>query len=189
MSPAVRLVASLTLPLVAAACTRAERQVTPERRQQITAQIEREVRDAYDLSKPGVEGRLLGLYADTGRLVSAAGGQMLTSRDSLFAGIRYFWENVGVNMRNPRWVWDRMVVDVVAPDVAVMTATYHITHLNPRGQPHVLGGAWTAVFVERNGRWKIVDEHLSDLPQMSAPADSSGSTSPMPGMTRDSTPR
>ena len=185
----IRLVASVALTLAAAGCARPDRQVSPERRQQITAEIEREVRDAYDLSKPGVETRLLSLYADTGRLVSAAGGQMLTSRDSLFAGIRYFWENVGVNMRNPRWVWDRMVVDVVAPDVAVMTATYHIPHLNPRGQPHVLGGAWTAVFVDRNGRWKIVDEHLSDLPQQPTPADSSGSMPGMPGTTRDSTAR
>lgn len=186
MPAATRFVACAALSLSIAGCTRVERQVTPEQRQQITQRIEREVREAYDLSRPGVENRLLSLYADTGRLVSAAGGRMLTSRDSLFAGIRYFWENVGVNMRNPRWVWDEMVVDVVAPDVAVMTATYHIPHLNPRGQPHVLGGAWTAVFVERNGAWKIVDEHLSDLPQMPTAADSSGTMGPMPGMNDDS---
>lgn len=189
MSAVIRLAACVALSLTAAGCARAERRLTPERRQEIAARIEREVRDAYDLSRPGVEGRLLSLYADTGRLVSAAGGQMLTSRDSLFAGIRYFWENVGANMQNPRWIWDRMVVDVVAPDVAVMTATYHIPHLNPRGQPHVLGGAWTAVFVERDGQWKIVDEHLSDLPQLPVPAESLGNMPGMPGMTRDSAKR
>lgn len=178
MRLAARCVTALALALPLA-CGDRTRPVTPERRREITAQIEREVRDAYDLSRPDVEQRLLSLYADTGRLVSAAGGRVLTSRDSLFAGIRYFWENVGVNMRNPRWIWDQMIVDVVAPDVAVMTATYHIPHLNPRGQPHVLGGAWTAVFVERDGQWKIVDEHLSDLPQTPPPADSSGT---MPGM-------
>jgi ketosteroid isomerase-like protein len=189
MPAATRIVVFATLALTAAGCARTARQVSPERRREIAARIEREVRDAYDLSRPGVEQRLLSLYADTGRLVSAAGGQMLTSRDSLFAGIRYFWENVGVNMRNPRWVWDQMVVDVVAPDVAVMTATYHIPHLNPRGQPHVLGGAWTAVFVERDGQWKIVDEHLSDLPQTPAGADSSGTMPGMPDMPRDSARR
>ena len=189
MPAAIRPAACAAILLAVAGCARGERQLSPGRRAQITTQIEREVRDAYDLSKPGVETRLLSLYADTGRLVSAAGGQMLTSRDSLFAGIRYFWQNVGSNMRNPRWIWDRMVVDVVAPDVAVMTATYHIPHLNPRGQPHVLGGAWTAVFVERNGEWKIVDEHLSDLPQLPPPADSSGAMPGMPGMAGDSSKR
>lgn len=181
----------LVLALAAAcvACgTSGDRRVTPERRREVTAQIEREVRDAYDLSRPDVERRLLSLYADTGRLVSAAGGQVLTSRDSLFAGIRYFWENVGSNMRDPRWIWDQMIVDVVAPDVAVMTARYHIPHVNPRGQPHVLGGAWTAVFVERDGKWKIVDEHLSDLPQTAQSADSSGMGA-MPGMGSDTARR
>jgi hypothetical protein len=30
--------------------------------------------------------------------------------------------------------------------------------------PHVIGGAWTAVFANRGGRWVIVQEHLSDAP-------------------------
>jgi hypothetical protein len=28
--------------------------------------------------------------------------------------------------------------------------------------PHVIGGAWTAVFANRGGRWAIVQEHFSD---------------------------
>jgi hypothetical protein len=31
--------------------------------------------------------------------------------------------------------------------------------------PHVIGGAWTAVFQRRGRRWVIVQEHLSDAPQ------------------------
>jgi hypothetical protein len=30
--------------------------------------------------------------------------------------------------------------------------------------PHELGGAMTEVFEKRDGRWVIVQEHLSDLP-------------------------
>ena len=135
-------------------------------RQAIADSITRQVKAAYDLSKPSVEQRLLSLYPPSGRVVSAAAGQVLTSRDSLAMGIKAFWENVGVNMRDPKWVWDQMIVDVLAPNAAVMTARYHIPHLTPRNQPHVLGGAWTAVFEKRDGRWYIIQEHLSDLPSV-----------------------
>jgi len=135
-------------------------------RQAIADSITRQVKAAYDLSKPNVEQRLLSLYPPSGRIVSAAAGQLLTSRDSLAMGIKAFWENVGVNMREPKWVWDQMIIDVLAPNAAVMTARYHIPHLTPRNQPHTLGGAWTAVFEKRDGRWYIIQEHLSDLPSM-----------------------
>lgn len=123
------------------------------------------MRDAYDLSKPQVLDRMLELYPRSGRIVSASGGSVITSRDSLESGIRYFWNNVGVNMREPRWVWGRFYVDVLSPTSAVVTATYTIPHRNPRNEPHTLGGAMTAVFVKRDGRWVIIQEHLSDLPQ------------------------
>ena len=113
--------------------------------------------------------------------VKVAAGQMLTSRDSVAMGIKAFWDNVGVNMREPKWIWDQMVIDVLSPNAAVMTARYHIPHLTPRNQPHTLGGAWTAVFEKRDGRWYIIQEHLSDLPAM----PDSAMTMPMampPGM-------
>jgi ketosteroid isomerase-like protein len=135
-------------------------------RQAIADSLTRQVKAAYDLSKPNVEQRLLSLYPPSGRVVSAAAGQMLTSRDSLALGIKAFWKNVGVNMRDPKWIWDQMVIDVLAPNAAVMTARNHIPHLTPRNQPHTLGGAWTAVFEKRDGRWYVIQEHLSDLPSM-----------------------
>ena len=58
-----------------------------------------------------------------------------------------------------------MHVDVLAPDAAVVTTTYRVPHLTPAGQPHVIAGAWTAVFQRRDGRWVIVQEHLSDMPR------------------------
>src|SRR3954470_22391176 len=133
-------------------------------KKQIAAEIEREVRAAYDLKNPDVEKSFEKLYADTGRIVSASGGTVIASRDTLFAGIHAFWQYVGSNMRNPTWMWDGMFIDVLSRDAAVMTATYHVPHLTPRNMPHVIGGAWTAVFRKEGGRWVIVQEHLSDLP-------------------------
>jgi hypothetical protein len=149
----------------------------------IAAEIEQRVKAAYDLKAPDVEQRMLGLYAPTGRIVSAASGTVMTSRDTILGGVRYFWRQVGSNMRDPKWIWDKMVVDVLSPNAAVMTAAYHIPHLTPRGEPHVLGGAWTAVFERRGKDWVIVQEHLSDLPQQPATADSSrAARDSMPGM-------
>jgi len=76
-----------------------------------------------------------------------------------------------------------LIFDVLAPDAAVMTATYHVPHLTPRNMPHTIGGAWTAVFQKRGNRWVIVQEHLSDLP----PTHDS-TMMQMPGMSMPSTP-
>jgi uncharacterized protein (TIGR02246 family) len=170
-----RILILVAAAATAAACDSASNMSAGDR-QAIADSIARQVKAAYDLSKPNVEQRLLSLYPPSGRVVSAASGQVLTSRDSLAMGIKAFWENVGVNMRDPKWVWDQMIIDVLAPNAAVMTARYHIPHLTPRNQPHTLGGAWTAVFEKRDGRWYIIQEHLSDLPSI----PDSSMTMPMP---------
>ena len=128
--------------------------------------LEAMVKRAYDFSAPsaGTAERLLSLYPDSGRVVSASAGRMLTSRDSLADGIRYFWESTGRNMQQPRIVWERIVTDVLGRRSAVVTATYRIPHLTPRGQPHELAGAMTMVFAKRGDRWVVVQEHLSDRP-------------------------
>jgi hypothetical protein len=137
---------------------------------------------AYDITAPGdpVQ-RLMSLYPPSGEVISASGGQLSTSRDTLAAEIRTFWDNVGRNMRDPKWIWGPMHIDVLAPDAAVVTTTYRVPHLTPRGLPHVIAGAWTAVFQRQRGRWVIVQEHLSDLPaQMSEPM-AGAMTTPMNG--------
>jgi hypothetical protein len=87
-----------------------------------------------------------------------------TTRDSLESQIRWFWENVGRNMQGPEWIWEGAWVDVLSRDAAVLTTHYRVPHLTPAGAPHEIGGAWTAVFVRRDGRWVVVQEHLSDVP-------------------------
>ena len=119
--------------------------------------------NAYDLSKPDPVKSLMSLYPDTGRVISASGGVVTTTRPQLEQGIKAFWTYVGQNMRNPKWEWTSMNVDVLAPDAAVMTSTYRVPHQTPTGMNHVIGGAWTAVFQKRGGRWVVVQEHLSDL--------------------------
>ena len=165
--PAVVLV--LSAPLAACA-HRDDRPLSRPERAAIADSIARLVTTACDLGAPDPVARMLALYPAEGSVVSAAGGRVTTSRDTLAANIRAFWQNVGRNMREPRWVWETMRVDVLAPNAAVMTATYRIPHRTPAGAPHVVGGAWTAVFERRGGRWVIVHEHLSDAALAPAPS-------------------
>jgi ketosteroid isomerase-like protein len=152
----------LIIGLLLAACRSAE--LSSAERVTIAGEIERQVKAAYDLKSPDVVRSLQQLYPDTGRIVSASGGQVIASRDTIFHGIREFWQYVGQNMQNPTWMWDRFIVDVVSRDAAVMTTAYHVPHTTPAGRPHIIGGAWTAVFRKQGDRWVIVQEHLSDLP-------------------------
>lgn len=119
------------------------------------------IEDAYDFSRPGVLERMNGLYPDTGRVISASGGRILASADSLRAGIATFWQSTGQNMRDAKWVWGDVYVDRLGDDAAVLTATWSIPHIAPTGHPHVIRGAWTAVFRRIAGKWMIVVEHLS----------------------------
>ena len=153
--------------LVALAAGCVSPRLTESERAIVRTEVENALRSAYDLSRPDVADRMLALYPETGNVVSANGGRVLANRDSLVSGIRYFWENVGVNMRDPRWVWDSFHTDVLSRDAAVVTATYHIPHRNPRNEPHVLSGAMTAVLQKRAGDWQIVGMQRTPIPPAS----------------------
>ena len=158
-SAAILAATALTL-----ACGRRSDQPSLRERAAIADSIRKLVVTTYDLSKPDVVGRLMGLYPTSGPVYSASGGKVSTTRAELEQQIRTFWTYVGSNMRNPKWEWTSMRIDVLGGDAAVMTSTYRIPHTTPMGMAHVIGGAWTAVFARRGGRWVIVHEHLSDSP-------------------------
>src|SRR5688572_28555644 len=100
---------SSSVPLVLLAmigCSATERpaaetsSITDAQRAAIADTLERMIVSAYDLSQEGdkVE-RLMSLYPPSGPVISASAGMITTSRDTLQAGIRAFWQNVGRNMR------------------------------------------------------------------------------------------
>jgi ketosteroid isomerase-like protein len=150
--------------LLAACRPTSSNALPPASRAAIADTVKRRIMAAADLSHGDVVQRLMSLYPDTGAIISASAGHVTTTRAALERSITTFWQNIGQNMRDPRWEWGEMHIDVLAPDAAVLTATYRIPHLTPRGAPHIVGGAWTAVFQRRNGKWVIVQEHLSDFP-------------------------
>jgi hypothetical protein len=146
------------------ACTGTDATLTKRQELAIADTIVNLIKSAYDLKRPDVVTALLSLYGDSGRVISASGGQVVASRDSLASGIHSFWTYVGSNMKDPQWSWGKFFVDVLANDAVVVTTTYRVPHHTPAGEPHVIAGAWTAVFARRHGKWMIVQEHLSDVP-------------------------
>jgi hypothetical protein len=162
----MRLPRTVLLGCLLAGCTGADspRPITSGERGAIADTLTRLMANAYDFSQPNVRERLVSLYPDSGRVVSAAAGRVSTSRAALDSAIGTFWQYVGQNMVGPRWVWGDIEVDVLSRESAVVTASYTIPHRTPAGRPHTIAGAWTAVFAKRGGRWTIIQEHLSDVP-------------------------
>jgi len=163
-------------------CARRDEAPSAAERAAIADTLRTMVVNAYDLTKAGDRvGRMLSLYPSSGPVVSASGGLMSLSRDSLAAGVRAFWEYVGQNMRDPKWTWEQFHVDVLSRDAAALTATYRVPHRTPSGEAHEIAGALTMVFARRGGRWVVVQEHLSDRAMDMPPADGadSGAMPPM----------
>jgi len=150
------------------ACTDPLR-VSPADRRAIADTLSALVTSAYDFSKPEPAARLLSLYPDSGRIISAVAGRVTTTRDTLAGEIAGFWRRVGRNMQNPRFVLGSTYVDVLTRDAAVLTLVYSIPHTTPQGTPHTVSGAWTMLWRRENGRWRIMQEHLSDTPESTAP--------------------
>lgn len=165
-SPACRL-ALISGLVITAACTgpSSGRPLDGQARAALADSIEGLLRSTFRFDSGDVVPRFMRLYADSGRVVSAASGGFTSARDSIRSALTRFWEGAGQYMQQPTWTWGPMAIDVLSPDAAVVTAQYTIPHWTPDGNPHVIGGAWTSVWARAGGRWAIVQEHLSDLPR------------------------
>lgn len=162
--------AAVTLAVACTGASGGETALSDQERAAIADTIKRRLIAAYDLSQPDVVAGLMSVYprSATAPIVSASGGRVTASRDTLEAGVRSFWETTGKFMKNPRWEWGPMHVEVLSPDAAVLTTTYVVPHLTPEDEPHIIGGAWTSLWKRIGGEWVIVREHLSDMPRAAA---------------------
>jgi ketosteroid isomerase-like protein len=167
----LRLIRGSAVLLAVTACEPDRARPAETERSTIADTLAAMIASAHDFASPGDQvSRLMSLYAGD-RVISTSGGLITTTRDSLDLVIREFWESVGVRMQQPAFRWDEVHVDVLGRDGAVLTGRYSIPHLNPRGEPHVVAGVWTAVFARRDGEWRIIQEHLSEATaQADAPA-------------------
>ncbi len=88
----------------------------------------------------------------------ASDGSLYSSLDQFAEDARQFYDTLAqVHLA----VWDEMHVQVVSSDVAVLTATVRWSSTDVGGVRTDLKGVWTAVYVERGGRWRICTRHES----------------------------
>src|SRR4029079_11047102 len=97
----VRLLAG-TLLLLGACSGRTEAPLSDRERSAIADTLRTMIVSAYDLTKPGdAVARMMSLYPPTGDVVSASGGRVSVSRDSLAAGGRAFLGFCGPDTPGP----------------------------------------------------------------------------------------
>ena len=152
-------------PLVGLTACNSTSTLSDAERTAIGKEVRATLESAYDLSKGDVVRRFMSIYPSSGRVVSATAGRVTTSRDSLQMSVNAFWDGVGQYMVAPTWKWDRIEADVIDRNAVVLTANYYVPHWTDRGTPHVIGGTWTTVWRRTGEGWRVVNEHLSDLPR------------------------
>jgi len=168
----IAMISAFAAVAVAASCRSPAPSPTlsPAESAAIADSIRAVVARAYDLSTGDVPARMLSVYPGEGRVVSATAGRVTATRELVGSAVTSFWEGVGQYMVRPTWTWDAIQVDVISRDAAVMTAQYTVPHWTSEGNPHVIGGVWSAVWQRRGGRWLVTHEHLSDMPRATAEA-------------------
>jgi hypothetical protein len=108
---------------------------------------------------------LMQLIPDTGAL-AITDGSMVTDMDSLEAGIKQFW---GLPFLSGLKVsWEKKRIDVLSPDAAVLT-TEGSTVVDSAGKKQfTMRHLWTGLWQNRDGRWVVVQQHASTIPEGTA---------------------
>lgn len=82
--------------------------------------------------------------------------------------IDYSWEEhkkaareMMANIAEAKFTIDEMAVDVLSPDVAILYGKYHFSMTDKSGNTLKGNQAWTWVFYQEEGGWKIRHVHVS----------------------------
>lgn len=123
-------------------------------------QVDTEIRAAANAVIDGFNQGDVGPYLDQlSNVQSYAENQMVfPSGDSVRSAVNQF-KSSGMSVKI-EWTGQPKVV-VLAPDLGVFTSTMRETVTDANGGTTVQAGAWTAVYRQIDGSWKIVAAHES----------------------------
>ncbi|MFG1691129.1 YybH family protein [Gemmatimonadota bacterium] len=95
---------------------------------------------------------------DNERFVYVSGGTRLDSPDAVASFLQDWYED-----RSWEGGWDEIAIDVLSPDAAAFSATFHmrVTYTDGRVFDWPGTGSATAVFERRNSEWKATLMHIS----------------------------
>ncbi|UCH62301.1 MAG: nuclear transport factor 2 family protein [Fidelibacterota bacterium] len=125
--------------------------MTPERRTAIALTVGQRFTEIAEATNALEFDRLLGQYRESEDLTYVAGGRVTRSHeafsdimDAQFGGV------TNADLR-----WRDIFVDVLSPEVAVVTATFEFNATLESGDVARSSGTYMCIYVLHDGRWQI----------------------------------
>jgi uncharacterized protein (TIGR02246 family) len=98
--------------------------------------------------------RFLSFFTDTEEFAFAEFGKITRSRSAFADTTRAHWAALA---EVEAFAWGDLHIQVLAPTAAVVTTTFDFTASDTSGNRFVTRPTWTAVWVEEDGEWKMVN--------------------------------
>ena len=120
-------------------------------------QIKAEVKQAA-IDHLHTKDALTALSHYTENAIAASNTTLYSSVSELAKDIHAYYETLKeVNLA----VWDEMHIQVIDTDAVLVTATFRYSFTNTNNTKADLKGVWTALYIRRDGHWKIQVRHES----------------------------
>ena len=120
--------------------------------------IEQQVRSAIDSLASGMESlqpdRMLAAWAPGADVLHVSNGS-ITRIDTLLPSLYPVWRG----RRAFKMTWTMRALHILGPSAAVATTSVRFVATDTLGVTTTREGAWTLVFAESHGAWKIVADH------------------------------
>ncbi len=130
--------------------------LSPEQRREIEAEVKQAALDHLNAKDAATA---LNHYTEDALVVS--NGFLYPTFQSFSEHVETFYSSLNrINLA----LWDDMYINVLSPDAALFTATFHWSSTDKAGLKTDLQGVWTALFIRKSGTWKIRVRHESFIP-------------------------
>ena len=147
----------LTLAAVVLALLAACQPATTELTDEIKSEIAQELTQAYAETVEPINqldaAGWLSFFQDSEDLTFAVNGSFFKSYSAFADTLSAHWAELASGDLD----WGELNIQVLAPDIAVVTSVFNYTGTDTAGAVIPLTGTWTAVWVEEGGSWKMVN--------------------------------
>ena len=145
--------AVLSLAFLANACQPATTELTEEQKAEIADELTRLYGESLvPISQLDQEG-WLAYMQNSEDLTFAVNGGSFRSYSAFADTLSAHWAPLASFEGN----WGDLNIQVLAPNVAVVTSVFDFTAIDTAGATIPINGTWTAVWVEQDGSWKMAN--------------------------------
>lgn len=148
-----------------AACQPAATELTDEMKSEIAQELTQVYAESLEpINQLDQEG-WLSFYQDSEDLTFAANGTFFKSYSAFADTLSAHWAELASGDLD----WGNLNIQVLAPNVAVVTTAFDYTGTDNAGAVMSVSGTWTAVWVKEAGSWKMVNVAETFPPAEAAP--------------------